>query len=318
MAKAFASAADVEEKTATLEELVPGLAYAYTAEGDPNAGVVIGEEGVLVIDPQATPIMAEDVLAKIRTVTDKPVTHILLTHYHAVRVFGAHAYGAREIMASADTRDLIVERGEQDKASEIGRFPRLFRGLDSVPEGLIWPTITFEGSMTLWFGELEIQIRQMGRGHTKGDTVVWLPEHRVLFSGDLVEYGATPYTGDAYLRDWPVTLERLRQLDPAMIVPGRGAALRTPPTVKEGLDGTRDFLITLFSSVKAGVDADKPLRTIYHDTVSAMRPRFGDWVIFDHCMPFDVTRAYDEARGHRDPQIWTAERDRDMWEALEG
>ena len=80
----------------------------------------------------------------------------------------------------------------------------------------------------MWLGKRRVEIMQLGRGHTKGDTVAWLPEEQVLFSGDLVEYGATPYTGDAYLTDWPATLERVRALDAEKLVPGRGEALATP------------------------------------------------------------------------------------------
>jgi glyoxylase-like metal-dependent hydrolase (beta-lactamase superfamily II) len=169
---------------------------------------------VLVLDTQATPVMAQDVIRRIREVTDKPIKYVLMTHYHAVRVLGASAYGAEHIIASQDTRDLIVERGEQDKASEIGRFPRLFRNVESVPPGLTWPTMTFTGKMTLWLGKLEVQLLQLGRGHTKGDTVAWLPQQKILFSGDLVEFDATPYAGDAYFKDWPQTLDNISALQP--------------------------------------------------------------------------------------------------------
>jgi glyoxylase-like metal-dependent hydrolase (beta-lactamase superfamily II) len=193
--KKFASHADTEEKKVTFEQLSEH-AYAYTAEGDPNTGIIIGDDAVLVADTQATPVMAQDVIRRIREVTDKPIKYVLLTHYHAVRVLGASAYNAEQIIASQDTYDLIVERGEQDMKSEIERFPRLFNAVESVP-GLTWPTLTFQKKMTLWMGKLEVQILQLGRGHTKGDTVVWLPEEKTLLSGDLVEYGATPYAGDA-------------------------------------------------------------------------------------------------------------------------
>jgi glyoxylase-like metal-dependent hydrolase (beta-lactamase superfamily II) len=172
--------------------------------------------------------------------------------------------------------------------------------------------------MTIRLGKLEVQLLQLGRGHTKGDTVVWLPAERILFSGDLVEYDATPYAGDAYFTDWPATLDNLAALKPAKLVPGRGPALQTEQQVAEGLAGTRDFIRDVFASVKAGAAAGKDLRTVYAETVAAVRPRYGHWVIFDHCMPFDVTRAYDEATAHRDPRIWTAERDVEMWKALEG
>src|SRR3989344_1358386 len=257
--KTFASAADLEVKKVSFAKL-SDHAYAYTAEGDPNTGIIIGDDAVMVIDTQATPVMAQDVIRRIREVTDKPIQYVLLSHYHAVRVLGASAYGAEHIIASEDTRDLIVERGQFDKDSEIGRFPRLFQNVESVPDGLTWPTMTFNRKMTLWLGKLEVQILQLGRGHTKGDTVAWLPQEKILFSGDLVEFDATPYAGDAHFQDWPQNL----------------------------------------------------------DNIAALQPKYGPWVISNPCMPFDVSRAYDEATQCPDPRIWTAERDIQMWKALEG
>jgi glyoxylase-like metal-dependent hydrolase (beta-lactamase superfamily II) len=315
--KTFASQADLDEKKVTFSQ-ISEHAWAYTAEGDPNTGIVIGEDAVLVADTQATPAMAADVIRRIREVTDKPIKYVVLTHYHAVRVFGASAYQPQQILASQDTHDLIVERGEQDKASEIGRFPRLFRDVGSVPAGLTWPTMTFTGKMTVWLGKLEVQLLQLGRGHTKGDTVVWLPQERTLFSGDLVEFDATPYAGDAYFKDWPKTLDNLAALAPKALVPGRGAALTTPVDVTKGLAGTREFIADVYASVSEGTRAGKDLNTVYRETYARLKPKYGHWVIFDHCMPFDVTRCYDEATQYPDPRIWTAERDRQMWQTLEG
>ncbi len=316
MKKTFASQADLEEKQTTFSKLSEH-AYAFTAEGDPNSGVIVGDDEVMVIDTQATPAMAQSVIDHIRTVTDKPIKYVVLSHYHAVRVLGASAYDPDHIISSRDTYDLIVERGEQDYQSEYERFPRLFEDVKSIP-GLTWPTVTFTGEMTIWLGKLEVRIMQLGRGHTKGDTVIWLPNERVLFSGDLVEYGATPYTGDAYLEEWPQTLRNVSALEPAALVPGRGDALMTPETVNAAIDGTREFLEAMYSSVRQGRKAQKDLKTIYKETYTALKPDFGDWVIFDHCLPFDVTRAYDEAGGIVDPRVWTAERDAEMWRNLEG
>ena len=249
--KAFASQADLAVKQVSFDKLSDN-AYAYTAEGDPNTGIIVGDDAVMVIDTQATPVMAADVIRRIREVTDKPIKYVVLSHYHAVRVLGASAYRAQEIIASQDTYDLIVERGEQDKASEIGRFPRLFNAVESVPPGVTWPTMTFAGRMTLWLGKLEVQLLQLGRGHTKGDTVAWLPQQKILFSGDLVEYDATPYAGDAYFEDWPSTLDAIAALGPDKLVPGRGASLQTPAQVSAGLAGTRAFVSELYAQVRAG------------------------------------------------------------------
>ena len=272
----------------------------------------------MVIDTQATPVMAQDVIRRIRAVTDKPIRYVTLSHYHAVRVLGASGYRPEHIIASRDTYDLILERGEADMKSEIERFPRLFRAVESVP-GLTWPTIVFERRMTLWLGKLQVEIMQLGRGHTKGDTVVWLPQDRVLFSGDLVEYDATPYTGDAYLDRLAGDARRHRRAGAGEARPGtrRGA---DEPGEGEGRDSTARGRSSrrCSTSVKAGAAAGKDLRTVYKETYAALKPRFGHWVIFDHCLPFDVSRAYDEATQYRDPRIWTAQRDKDMWVALEG
>ncbi|QNK69484.1 MBL fold metallo-hydrolase [Variovorax sp. PAMC26660] len=319
--KVFASQADLEEKKVSFTRLSEN-AYAYTAEGDPNTGIFIGDEAVMVVDTQATPAMAQDVIRRIREVTPLPIKYVLLSHYHAVRVLGASAYfkeGAEQIIASRDTYDLIVERGEQDKASEIGRFPRLFRNVESVPAGLTWPTMTFDGTMSVWLGKkLEVKIAQVGRGHTKGDTIAYLEDQKICFAGDLVEYQSTAYAGDCYFRDWPTTLDRLAGFGFEKLVPGRGAALENAADVRKAIASTRAFISDVYTLVNNGVALGKSLNVIYKETVAALRPTYGHWVIFDHCMPFDVTRAYDEATGHVNPRIWTAERDIEMWNALEG
>src|SRR6476646_3773528 len=113
MSSGFASTADLADKTITFDAIGPDL-YAFTAQGDPNSGIIVGDDGVMVVDAQATPVMALEVIERVRKVTDKPIKYVLLSHYHAVRVLGASAYDGAEILASESTRDLIVERGQQD------------------------------------------------------------------------------------------------------------------------------------------------------------------------------------------------------------
>jgi glyoxylase-like metal-dependent hydrolase (beta-lactamase superfamily II) len=256
------------------------------------------------------------VIERIRTVTDKPIKYVVLSHYHAVRVLGASGYAPEHVICSEATREMIVERGAQDYKSELQRFPRLFQAAESIP-GLTWPTITFNDRMTLWLGKLQVDIIHAGRGHTKGDTIVWLPEEKVLFSGDLVEYGATPYAGDAHYKDWPETLQKLRDLRPESLVPGRGDALIGEAAVSEGIAGTQAFLSDLYKAVSASAQSGESLKQAYDKAMTALQPRYGNWVIFEHCMPFDVSRAYDEAKGLDHPRIWTAERDVEMWKSLE-
>jgi glyoxylase-like metal-dependent hydrolase (beta-lactamase superfamily II) len=313
---AFASTEDLGEKKVSFDQIGMGL-YAYTAEGDPNTGIIVGDDGVMVIDAQATPAMAGDVIARVAKVTDKPVKYVLLTHYHAVRVLGASAFKGAEILASNATRDLIAERGEQDMDSEIGRFPRLFRTAETI-SGLTWPTITFPDQISVWLGRREVRIIHVGRGHTAGDVIAIVPDAGVVFSGDLVEYKSACYCGDAHFTEWLATLDHLAELQANALLPGRGATLTSPEMVKEGIEVTSDFIATLYNSVQESVTKGRSLKEAFDFVRLTMDPKFKDFAIYEHCLPFSVSRAYDEARGIEWPVIWTAERDREMWAALQG
>jgi glyoxylase-like metal-dependent hydrolase (beta-lactamase superfamily II) len=316
MTKSFASAGDLAEKQITFKEIGRDL-YAFTAEGDPNSGVIVGDDGVIVVDAQATPAMAGQVIERVRQVTDKPIKYVVLSHYHAVRVLGASAYRAQEIIASDTCRAMIVERGQEDWDSEYGRFPRLFRGAEAIP-GLTWPTVTFKRTLTLYLGRRRVELMHLGRAHTAGDIVVHVPDANVVFSGDIVEYKSACYCGDAHFINWPGTLARLGALKADALVPGRGDALVGADQVAEAIALTGQFLRDLYEPVQRGVARAAALKECFDAANEAMRPKYGTWPIFEHCQPFNVARAYDEAQGIDTPRIWTAERDRAMWAALQG
>jgi glyoxylase-like metal-dependent hydrolase (beta-lactamase superfamily II) len=307
MAKPFASSTDLEEKRSTLEEVAPGV-IAFTAEGDPNVGAVIGDDAVLAVDARATPTHAREWLGELRRLTDKPVRYLFLTHYHAVRVLGASAFEADWVIAHEGTRRWILERGEADFESEVRRFPRLFRDVKSIP-GLTYPNVGFADMLRLDLGRREVELVHLGRGHTPGDACVWLPDERILFAGDLVEARAAPYMGDASVEEWSTTtLDRVEALGAQTIVPGRG-----PAAGPEAIAETREYLRTLWDSVRAGHET---LKDAFDAARAALEPRFGDWWIFEHCLPFNVARAWDEARG-LPPQVWTAEKDAAVWTELQ-
>ena len=205
--KKFASQNDLDEKKISFEEIGKDL-FAFTAEGDPNSGIIVGDDSVMVIDAQATPTLARQVIQKVRSVTDKPISHLVLSHYHAVRVLGAAEYKAGNIIMSSKARAMVVERGQEDWDSEFDRFPRLFNGHEEIP-GLTWPTTTFDKKMSLFLGKRQVDLYFLGRAHTAGDIVIHVPDSNVLFTGDIVEYKSACYCGDAHLQDWPQTLEKI-------------------------------------------------------------------------------------------------------------
>jgi glyoxylase-like metal-dependent hydrolase (beta-lactamase superfamily II) len=269
MAKGFASTTDTAEKKITFSEIGTDL-YAFTAEGDPNSAIIVGDDGCIVFDAQATPAMANKVIERVRTVTDKPVKYVVLSHYHAVRVLGASAYKAQAVIASQETYRLVEERGQQDWDSEYGRFPRLFQDAESIP-GLTWPTLTFEGDMSIYLGKREVRLMQLGAGHTSGDIVAWVPDAEVMFSGDLIEYHSACYCGDS-----------------------------------------------LYGAAETAVAKGRNLKQTMAATREVMDPKFSSFAIYEHCLPFNVSRAFDEASGIDDPVIWTDKRDQEMWAALQG
>lgn len=315
----FASSADLTEKVETLEVLADGV-YALTAEGDPNVGAIEGEDFLVCIEARATPVAARDWLRRLREHTDKPVRHLVLSHYHAVRVLGASAFHAAEIIAHERTRALIEERGKQDWESEFARMPRLFTEPESIP-GLTWPTLTFSDRMTIPLGGVrgDLVLQYCGRGHTEGDIVAWLPEAKVLFAGDLVESQAALYTGDAYHREWATsTLDAVAALGAETLVGGRGAVARGKDGVAAAIAQTRHFLDVLTEVVAAAHAGGESLKEAFEAAHSALVEEYGRWPIFEHCLPFDVSRLWDELSGVHRPVIWTAERDREVWDQLQG
>lgn len=316
MAKPFASAGDMTEKQISFTEVGDGL-YAFTAEGDPNSGVIIGDDSVMIVEAQATPKLAQKVIDCVRTVTDKPISHVVLTHYHAVRVLGASAFGAHQVIMSDAARSMVLERGQEDWDSEFQRFPRLFEGHESIP-GLTWPTTTFNDSMTVFLGNRRVEIKHIGRAHTAGDSVVWVPDQRTMFTGDIVEYHSACYCGDGYYTEWGATLDAVKAYDPQNIAPGRGDALVGRDMVDAGLANTRHFVDSTYNAVVPVAAKGGSLKDAWDAVRAACDPQFKDYAIYEHCLPFNVARAYDEARGIIHPRIWTAQRDLEMWEALQG
>jgi len=311
----FASIEDTADRKPVLSQIGQGL-YAFAAESDPTSGVVVGEEAVLVVDAQPTPALAGELIAQVAKVTDRPIRYVLLTHHHASRTLGASAFKGAEILASNVACGLIAERGKADIESEIARHPRLFGGAESVPAP-VWPTLTFPDEMSVWLGRREVRIVHIGRGHTAGDVIAIVPDAGAVFSGDLIEHQVAPYCGDAHFTDWPATLDHLAEMQANVIVPGRGPALTTPQTAARAIEQTAEFIATLYASVRESVAKGRSLKDAFDFVRLALDPKFKTLVLYEHRLPFSVARAYEEARGVERPEIWTVDRDREIWAALQ-
>ncbi|MEE4208904.1 MAG: MBL fold metallo-hydrolase [Parvularcula sp.] len=318
MSKPFASSADTERKRETFEILAEGV-YALTAEGDPNVGAVESEDGLICIEARATPVAATRWLDQLQKKSGKKPAALVLTHYHAVRTLGAAAFNVGTIIAHENTKRLIDERGKEDWKSEYGRMPRLFEDPDSIP-GLTHPTETFDDVRVLELGGgRTLELHYCGRGHTAGDIIAWLPEEKILFAGDLVEAEAALYTGDAFHTDWSTdTLNKVKSFGAEQLIGGRGAVAQGREAVAAAIEQTRSFLIGMREEVGAVHERKGTLKEAFERTHARLAPRYGAWPIFEHCLPFNVQRLWDEFDGIDWPRIWTAERDREVWAQLQG
>ncbi len=220
----------------------------------------------------------------------------MLTHYHAVRVLGASAYGAGQVIMSEAARAMVTERGQVDWDSEFGRFPRLFQGHEEIT-GLTWPTTTFNGRMSVWLGRRRVDLLQLGRAHTAGDIVVHVPDQNVMFTGDIVEAHSACYCGDGHFADWGGTLEAIRAFDLDAIAPGRGDAVVGRDAVDGALERTRDFVASTYAPVARIAAPGRQLKEAWEAVRAECDPKFRDYAIYEHCLPFNVARAWDEARG---------------------
>lgn len=289
--------------------------YAYSADGCSNTGVVIGDRGVLIVDGQATPELAAKVLDKIRELTDKPVKSVVLTHFHADSALGSFAFEPGEVIASDLSRRMIETRGSEDIHVSRERDPDLFSGLPANAASVM-PTMTIASSMSIDLGRMDVRLMHLGRGHTMGDVVVWVPASGVIFAGDLVQKSATPYCGDAHLADWPRALDRITAFRPNALVPGRGRVATGPQAVATAIETTRDYVTTLRDAAAACVEQSLGLKDTFFAVKDALAGQFGSRDDFDFHLPLNVARAYDEALGLDQPQVWTRERMADLQDAL--
>jgi glyoxylase-like metal-dependent hydrolase (beta-lactamase superfamily II) len=148
--------------------------------------------------------------------------------------------------------------------------------------------------------------------------VIHVPDQNVMFTGDIVEDHSACYCGDGYFADWGETLDQIKSYDVDAIAPGRGGALIGKEAVARAIESTRDFVASTYAPARRVAMKGGSLKDAFEAVRAACDPKFSDYAIYEHCLPFNVSRAYDEARGIWHPRIWTAERDLDMWEQLQG
>jgi glyoxylase-like metal-dependent hydrolase (beta-lactamase superfamily II) len=226
-------------------------------EGRSNAGFVVTADGVVVIDALASPRQGDQLLRTIRRVTDRPIAWLILTHHHPDHHFGAAVLrkaGAR-VIAHPDKRTLASEGGDNALIADWVRVV----GLDAMRgfEFADTPDRPVTASDTLRLGGKTIVITHPGAGHSPGDLLVWLPEQRVLFAGDILVEDGVSMVVDGNSRELLRVLDSVGTLGARIVVPGHGAIPARPADL---IGRTRDYLTQLQADMRAAVERGVPMR----------------------------------------------------------
>ena len=256
-------------------ELETGV-YARLHPGFTNAGFIVGDQGALVIDSLRVPSFARDLIRDIRHVTSKPVQYVVDTHSHFDHAWGNEEFPEATIIGhencyqemvdvewNAQWREKVVTSGDP-WAEEAGLVT------------ITPPNLTFETSMRLYFGGRELHLRYFGKAHTGGDTLIHLPDDRIVFVGDVAQDGGVPYLGDSYPGEWPDTDDRMVELPIERFMSGHG-----PVGDHAALMEARDFIHALVDTVRTAIRDGQDESTASTSVVDALSPQFADWRGFE-------------------------------------
>jgi cyclase len=277
-----------------LVELGAGV-YAYIqAEGSSgisNAGVLIGEEDVTLIDTLVTSPRALAFREEFRRHTDLPVRRIIFTHHHIDHVVGTEHFLPATIIAQHRCREAMLETGLQFHHEFVKRRTQFADGVKPI-RSLHLPTITFSHELLIQDGRRQIELRHFGTAHTVGDTVVHIPDARVLFVGDLLFYGVAPQPFQGVVGKWIGVIEKLLAYDVDVIVPGHG-----PITDRRGLRTMYDMLTFIYGVARRDFDAGlSPQQSLARMDVGP----WSSWCELDERLPITVERCYAEFRSELD------------------
>jgi glyoxylase-like metal-dependent hydrolase (beta-lactamase superfamily II) len=268
-----------------LFEFKPVAAGIYAAiarspfRGQCNSAIILLDEGVLVVDTQSSPEQARAVIAQVRALTDKPVRYVVNTHFHRDHWQGNPAYREAwphglEIIALEAMREHLEMRGKT--------------------ESDVLPTLTFERRLILRQGARRVELLWLGRGHTDADLVVYLPQDKVLMSGDLL-HTWTPYMGDSYPWEWIGTLDRLRKLDFETVIPGHGDVLHGKAQCDLWKQYLRDLMGETMEAYKQGATLAAAQKTVAAKLEAKYAGKFPD--TFPKDVLRNIEKAYQVASG---------------------
>lgn len=270
-------------------ELANGV-YARLHEGLTNGGIIVGDEGVLLIDSLRVPSFARDFIADVKKLTDKPIQYVVDTHSHWDHSWGNEEFPNSTIVGHANCRremlDPDITVRWRDKVIAAGDpWSEEARSVQITP-----PDLTFEDTLHLQFAGRAIDMHWLGRAHTSGDIFISLPDDGLLFTGDVAQDGGVPFMMDGYLKDWVGTDNRLVEIECERFMAGHGP-VGEPAAIAEA----RDFIVALVDGVESAIADGQDRATAASGVNASLATRFGGWRGFER-VEESVGYAYDQIK----------------------
>ena len=239
---------------------------------DSNTTFIITKEGVIVIDTRPTPAEARKVLAEIRKLTALPIVYTINTHYHGDHTFGNQVFkNSKTIIAHKNVRNKLIESGQK----HLSLFKTF--GLPGIDEVEITPpNIIYEKEMEIWLGGYRLQLLYHGKGHTDGDTIIYIDQLRTVITGDLVFNKKIPYMADSYIDDWIGSLKYIELLKNETVIPGHG-----PIGERTTIISMKHYLMNLKELVLAQLKDKKTLKETQEIVEPILRKKYKDWEDLD-------------------------------------
>lgn len=256
--------------------------YSYVGQKDgspthsfaANAGIIIGKDGVLVVDTLISAKEGERFLADIRKVTDKPIKYVVNTHTHLDHAFGNCVFaklGATVISHTADRK--MLERIGAGTLKNIGNYG--LKPEDMAGTEIVYPALAFSDRMQIYLGDETVELIRVAPSHTEGSVVVYVPSQKLLFAGDILFTDFHPFMADGDISGWTKTIDALLTMDVEKIIPGHG-----PLSTKKDLRDMKEYLVQFDKKARELAAAGKDVDAIATELKKVLPQRsMADWMI---------------------------------------
>ncbi|MCX5805140.1 MAG: MBL fold metallo-hydrolase [Proteobacteria bacterium] len=239
-----------------------------------NAGIIIGKNGIVVVDTMISAKEAKRFIRDIRTISRKPIKYVVNTHYHLDHVFGNSEFvklGAVVIAQENDKKAMINSAGETLK--NIGEYGLTAKDMEGTTPS--YPVLTYGDRMTIDIGGQQIELIHARHSHTGGDTLVYLSDKKILFAGDILFTNYHPFLGEGNVEEWAKELDDIKSMDVEKIIPGHG-----PLSGKKDLDDMKEYIIMFDQKAKELASQSDDVQKIVAAIQSALPQRTeGKWLI---------------------------------------